>query len=217
MACNDNSKPIYQTAENSFRQAATAYALCTAQNPSTYTPPSNSLQPTSSQSQSNAMQTAELKTKFEGNKIIYSNMLQTVKVMMAAAEPLTEYRTILNNQLNDKKNINAKLETKIATGANEFNGIAVAFEDLSHTGPFGFSNIKLGVGYAFLAVYNLFFLVLGIVLFVRFKNSLGTIPMIIIVILLLIGAGLIEYFVLVYPIINTPNSLLFQGQVNRKL
>jgi hypothetical protein len=207
--CDSNSQALYNTAQSTFVEAAATYGLCTAQNPTTYPSPSKSLQPTSSQAQSNTKDTVELKAKFEGNKVIYSNMVQTVKVMMAAAEPLTEYRTILNKQLNEKQTINTKLETKIATGANEFNGVAVEFEDLSHTGPFGFSNIKRGVGYTFLAMYNLFFLVLGIVLFVRFKNSLGTILMIVIVILLLITAGLIEYFFLLYPIVNAPNALLF--------
>jgi hypothetical protein len=207
--CDTNSKPLYDTAKSTFVAAAATYELCTGQNPTAYPPPSESLQPISSQAQSNTKEAAELKVKFEKNKTIYSNMLQTVKVMKAAAEPLTEYRTILNKQLNDKQTINAKLETKISTGANEFNGVAAEFEDLSNTGPFGFANTKLGVGYVFLGMYSLFFIVLGIVLFVRFKNSLGTIPMLVIVILLLIAAGLIEYFLLLYPIINTPNSLLF--------
>ena len=95
---------------------------------------------------------------------------------------------------------NTGLQNSLTTNVEITNALNSG-KNLSSTGPFGYSNTRVGVGYAFLGVYNAFFIVLSIVLYVRFKNAIGGIAMGFAVFLLLAGAVAVEVVYVVFPLI----------------
>jgi hypothetical protein len=176
-----------------------AYNLCSSQNSSIYKP-LPIIQSDMPQSQKNTIEVAELHGQHQGNTTTYSSLLQSVKVMMAAAEPLTNYRFLLNQQLLTQTAVNKGLENSLTTNAEVVN-ILNSGTNLSSTGPFGYANTRVGIGYTFLGIYNIFFLVLAISLYVRFKNAIGGIVMGFILFLLLGGAIAVEVVYVVFPLI----------------
>ena len=195
------AQQLYVTAENTFNKDpnVVGYKICSAQNPTIYQP-LPTLQSSPTQSQLNAQEVAQLYGNYQGNTVLYSSLLQSVKVMMAAAEPLTEYRELLNIQLSVQTQENKGFESQLTTSTNMANNLNSG-NILSNTGPFGFATIRQGIGYSFMGVYNSFFLLLAIAFYIRFKNSLGMIPTILGILIVLAGAVALEMVYLVFPLV----------------
>jgi hypothetical protein len=135
-----------------------------------------------------------LQEKMNDQYAIYTSYIASTKALIAATEPLRSYKAILQAQLDSTTVQNESMKQQIATHANTVNQIATTIPDLSNNGPFGAPNLQLGVGYAFLTFYSLFFILLVTVLYIRFKDSGYRSAVIAGIVILLIGATIGAYF-----------------------
>ena len=135
-----------------------------------------------------------LQTKFNDQVALYTSLLSSTKALIAATQPLNDYKTILTNQLESTNKENTSLLQKIQTYSNVINQTSNSIPELSNTGPFGATNLQNGVGYSFLTFYSLFFISLSAVLYLQFKNTISPSLLITGIVLMLGGAAAGAYF-----------------------
>ena len=132
--------------------------------------------------------------QFNDQVALYTSLVGSTKALIAATQPLKDYKSILQQQLNQTSEQNQSMQQKITTSTNIINQESAAVPDLSNAGPFGTPNLQKGVGYAFLAFYILFFILLSVFLYIQFKNS-GSVALVITgIFLMLVAAGAGAYF-----------------------
>lgn len=125
---------------------------------------------------------------------LYTSLITSTKALIAATQPLTDYKTILQEQLNSTLVQNASMQQQITTNANTTMLTMASTPDLSSGGPFGTSNVQQGVLWGFLSFYSLFFLLLSVIIYLKFKNSLSSALLITGIVILLIAAGLGAFY-----------------------
>jgi len=130
----------------------------------------------------------------------YTALITSTKALIAATQPLIDYKTILQGQLAATSIQNASMQKQIASNANSTMISMAATPDLSKGGPFGTSNVQQGVMYSFLSFYSFFFILLSAVIYLKLKNSVSMSLLIIGILILLTGAGAGAYFCAAYSL-----------------
>jgi len=170
--CN-TAKNNYVAAKITMTNATSAYQTCSAQNPSQYSAPDQILQPVPDPVAQRKTIADALQVKFNDQVALYTSLLTSTKALIAATQPLKDYKSILTNQLNATNQQNQTLQEQLTTGSNVINQVNSQVPELSNHGPFGATNIQNGVAYTFLTFYSLFFLSLSTVLYLQFKNTIS--------------------------------------------
>jgi len=139
----------------------------------------------------------------------YATLITSTKALIAATQPLNNYKTILQGQLDATAQQNKTLQEQITTDANAINQGMASIPDLSNAGPFGTATMQQGVGYGFLSIYSFFFILFSVFLYLRFKKSFSGSLLITGILLLLGGAGAGAYFIAIYGLgLQHPQSLI---------
>ena len=188
------AKNNYVAAKITMTNATSAYQTCSEQNPSQYSAPDKTLQPIPDPVAQRKTIADTLQTRFNDQLALYTSLLTSTKVLIAATQPLKDYKSILTNQLNATNQQNQTLQEQLTTGSNIINQVNSQVPELSNHGPFGATNIQNGVAYTFLTLYSLFFLSLSAVLYLRFKNTISPSLLITGIIIMLGGAATGAYF-----------------------
>ena len=190
----------YTAAKITMQNATAAYQTCSTQNPSQYSAPDQILQPVPDPVVQRTAIANTLQTQFNDQVALYTSLIASTKALIAATQPLKDYKSILTNQLNTTNQQNETLQQQITTGTNTFNQVNSNVPELSNTGPFGTANLRSGVLGSFLFFNSLFYIVLSAVLYLRYKNSIspGILYSGIAALILLggVGGGYISYIVL---------------------
>jgi len=205
----DTAKNEYISAKIAIANKTKAYQPC-AGTDEAYPAVDETLQPVADPKTQNINTVSPIVQSINDSTTTYTALVTSTKALLAATQPLTDYKTILQNQLNATTQHNQSLQQKITTETNSMNQTMAAIPDLSNAGPFGASNVQQGVGYAFLTFYSFFFILLSVFLYIYFKNSISS-SLLITGIVLVIGlAGLIAYICAVYGLgLVDPQYLVF--------
>ena len=163
----------YTAAKITMQNATATYQTCSTQNPSQYSAPDQILQPIPDPVVQRTTIANTLQTQFNDQVALYTSLLSSTKALIAATQPLTDYKSILTNQLNATNQQNQILLQQITTGANTINQVNTQVPELVSNGPFGSTNLQSGITYTFLSFYSLFFISLSAVLYLRFKNTVS--------------------------------------------
>jgi len=177
------------TATNNYEQCKTDQPSVYNTNPITQTLQSIVDPVTQRKTIANALQ-----TKFNDQVALYTSLLSSTKALIAATQPLNDYKTILTNQLESTNKENTSLLQKIQTYSNVINQTSNSIPELSNTGPFGATNLQNGIGYSFLTFYSLFFISLSAVLYLQLKNTVSPSLLITGIVLMVGGAAAGAYF-----------------------
>ena len=188
------AKNNYVAAKITMTNATSAYQTCSATNSSQYPAPDQILQPVPDPVTQRKTIADTLQTQFNDQVALYTSLLTSTKALIAATQPLKDYKSILTNQLNANNKQNQTLEQQITTGSNTINQVNSQIPELSNNGPFGATNLQDGVAYGFLTFYSLFFLSLSAVLYLRFKNTISPAILIIGILIMLGGATTGAYY-----------------------
>jgi len=188
------AKNNYTAAKITMANTTSAYETCSKENPSQYPAPDQILQPIPDPVTQRKTIANTLQTKFNDQVALYTSLLSSTKALIAATQPLNDYKTILTNQLESTNKENTSLLQKIQTYSNIINQTSNSIPELSNTGPFGATNLQNGVGYSFLTFYSLFFISLSAVLYLQLKNTVSLSLLITGIILMLGGAAAGAYF-----------------------
>jgi len=192
-ACN-TAKNNYIAAKITMTNATSAYQTCSAQNPSQYVAPDQTLQPVPDPVAQRKTIADTLQTQFNDQVALYTSLLSSTKALIAATQPLKDYKSILTNQLNATNQQNQTMQEQLTTGSNTINQVNSQVPELVSNGPFGAANLQNGVAYSFLTLYSLFFLSLSVVVYLQFKNIISPSLLIIGIIIMLGGAATGAYF-----------------------
>ena len=183
----------YIQQERSFSKTIDAYTPCNTADPNEYPMPYIIEDVPNPAAQRIEVYT-ELSNQFNNLSGSYVGTYQIGKALVSAALPMEAYNFILTSQLDILNAENETIKSGIASGTNTINQLNDLVPDLSNTGPFGATNLKSGMAYGFLSAYGVFFISLGAVLYMRYKNSVPTIVLLTGILLLLGGAGAGAYF-----------------------
>jgi hypothetical protein len=184
----------YTAAKITMANTTSAYETCSKENPSQYPAPDQILQPIPDPVAQRKTIADALQTKFNDQVALYTSLLSSTNALIAATQPLKDYKSILTSQLNANNQQNQILQEQVTTGSNSINQINTQLPDLSNNGPFGATNLQNGVGYSFLTFYSLFFLSLSAVLYLKFKNTVSPSLLITGIIIMVGGAAAGAYF-----------------------
>jgi len=206
----DTAQNNYIAGKIAMTNAQTAYGKCIGSDPayssSSYT---MALQPVVNSNTLRMNQVAPILQTINNQSVTYSALITSTKALIAATQPLKDYKSILQNQLNATAQENQSVQQQITTNANTMTQTMASIPDLSNAGPFGTANAQSGVGYAFLSFYSVFFLLLSAVIYIKFKNSVSGSLLITGIVLLLGAAGAGAYCCAVYGLgLQDPQSLI---------
>jgi len=177
----------YIQKQTGFTSASSTLKMCNTSDPTKY-PMNMSLQPVITPAQQRYNTAQPLQAQFNSQLTLYTSLVASTKAFIAAAQPLQTYKSILESQLNGATINNKNLQQQIATNTNTVNQVSVTVPQLSHIGPFGAKDLKTGVGYSFLVTYSLFFILVAVVLYIRFSQT-GSKPVLIICLLIMLAAA----------------------------
>jgi len=183
----------YIQKQTGFASASSTLKMCNTSYPDKY-PMNMSLQPVVTPAQQRYNTAQPLQAQFNSQVALYTSLVASTKAFIAAAQPLQTYKSILESQLNGVTTNNKNLKQQIATNTNTVNQVSVAVPQLSNIGPFGAKDLKTGVGYAFLVTYSLFFILVAIVLYIRFSQTGSKAVLIICLLIMLAAAATGAYF-----------------------
>ena len=170
--CN-TAKNNYIAAKITMTNATDAYQPCSTSNPSEYPAPDQILQPIPDPVAQRKTIANALQTKFNDQVALYTSLLSSTNALIAATQPLKDYKSILTSQLNANNKQNQILQEQVTTGSNTINQVNSEVPELASNGPFGSINLQNGVTYTFLTLYSLFFMSLSAVLYLQFKNTVS--------------------------------------------
>jgi hypothetical protein len=188
------AKNNYTAAKITMANTTSAYETCSKENPSQYPAPDQILQPIPDPVTQRKTIANTLQTKFNDQVALYTSLLSSTKALIAATQPLNDYKTILTNQLESTNKENTSLLQKIQTYSNVINQTSSSIPELSNRGPFGATNLQNGVAYSFLSLYSLFFISLSAVLYLQFKNTVSPYLLITGIVLMIVLAAMGAYF-----------------------
>lgn len=191
--CN-TAKNNYIAAKITMTNATDAYQPCSTSNPSEYPTPDQTLQPIPDPVAQRKMIADALQTKFNDQVALYTSLLSSTNALIAATQPLKDYKSILTSQLNTNNKQNQILQEQVTSGSNTINQVNSKVPELVRNGPFGSTNLQKGVTYAFLTLYSLFFISLSAVLYLQFKNTVSPSLLITGIVIMLGGAAAGAYF-----------------------
>jgi len=162
----------YIQTQMAFSAASNNYQQCNTSNPSQY-PITQVLQPVAAIAEQRQDIANLMQYTFQSLVTQYENAYTSAAAITYGVDPLNEYKSILQSQLDDTTALNGTLEQEIASNTNSVNQELAVIPQLTSAGPFGFYNTYDAVGYVFFSFYILFFILLSIVLYVVFKNIYG--------------------------------------------
>jgi len=195
----DASKVAYDNTIKDASNALLTYASCNSADAINY-PMEKTVQSVINPIQQRTITLVPIIQSINNQNTTYTALVTSTKALIAATQPLTDYKTILQGQLDATLQQNTSLQQQIASNANTTMASMALIPDLSKGGPFGTSNVQQGIMYSFLTFYSLFFILLSVVIYLKFKNSLPS-SMLITGILVLLGtAGVGAYFCAVYSL-----------------
>ena len=183
----------YIQKQTGFASASSNLKMCNTSDPTKY-PMNMSLQPVITPAQQRYNTAQPLQAQFNSQLTLYTSLVASTKAFIAAAQPLQTYKSILESQLNGATTTNQNIQKQIATNTDIVNQVSVAVPQLSHIGPFGAKDLKTGVGYSFLVTYSLFFILVAIVLYIRFSQTGSKAVLIICLLIMLVAAAAGAYF-----------------------
>lgn len=183
----------YIQKQTGFTSASSNLKICNTSDPTKY-PMNMSLQPVITPAQQRYNTAQPLQAQFNSQLTLYTSLVASTKAFIAAAQPLQTYKSILESQLNGATTTNQNIQKQIATNTDIVNQVSVAVPQLSHIGPFGAKDLKTGVGYSFLVTYSLFFILVAIVLYIRFSQTGSKAVLIICLLIMLVAAAAGAYF-----------------------
>jgi hypothetical protein len=189
----------YIQKRTAFSAASGTYESCHQSDPKKY-PLDYSLQAVVDPNQARIETANVLRKQFQNQLAHYTSLVSSTKALLAATQPLKEYKTILQKQLNQATEQNKNLKEQIATGANVVNALFETQPQLTNTGPFGTVNDKQGILSSFLFFNSLFYILLSLYIYMRFKNSVSSAVIYAVIGLLLVvcivGGGYLSYIIL---------------------
>ena len=189
----DASKVRYDNTIKDASSALLTYASCNSADAVNY-PMEKTVQSVINPIQQRTITLVPIIESINNQNATYTALVTSTKALIAATQPLTDYKTILQGQLN------TSLQQQIASNANTTMASMALIPDLSNGGPFGTSNVQQGIMYSFLTFYSLFFILLSVVIYLKFKNSLPSSMLITGILVLLGAAGVGAYFCAVYSL-----------------
>jgi hypothetical protein len=197
----DTAQNKYIAEKIAMTNAQIAYARCVGTDPAYPTSSYNmALQPVIDPKTDRMRQVLPVVQNISNQASLYASLITSTKALIAATQPLTDYKTILQGQLNATLQQNASMEQQITTDAAITMANLAITPDLSKGGPFGTSNVQQGVLWGFLAFYSLFFILLSVVIYLKFKNSVSSSLLITGIIVMLAAAGVGAYFTAAYSL-----------------
>jgi len=167
------AKNNYTAAKITMANTTSEYEKCSKENPSQYSAPDQILQPIPDPQTQRQIVADTLKSQLNEKLASYTALLTSTKALMAATQPLKNYKSILQTQLNATSQQNETLKQTITSGEQTVNASISADPQLSNTGPFGTINSRTGIIIGFLFFNSLFYILLSIVLYLRYKNSIS--------------------------------------------
>lgn len=196
--CN-TAKREYISAKITMTNKTNAYEPC-AETDATYPAVDERLQPVPDPRTQRTNTLTPIIDAINNQNTTYTALVTSIKALISAMQPLTDYKTILQNQLASTSTNNAVIQKQIASNANSTMISMAATPDLSKGGPFGTSNVQQGVLWGFLSFYSFFFILLSAVIYLKLKNSVSMSLLIIGILILLAGAGAGAYFCAAYSL-----------------
>jgi len=197
-AC-DASKVLYNNTIKDASNAVSNYASCNSADAVNY-PMDKTVQTAISPSQQRTNTVKPIIDAINNQNTTYTALVTSTKALIAATQPLTNYKTILQAQLAATTIQNASMQKQIASDANSTMLTMAATPDLSNGGPFGTSSVQQGVLWGFLSFYSLFFILLSVIIYLKFKNSIRSSVLITGIVVLLGAAGTGAYFCAAYSL-----------------
>jgi hypothetical protein len=189
----DTALNDYTVAKINIDNAVSKYETCRNTN-SNLPPVDKTLQPVPNPTSQRITTVQPLLQTINNQTATYTALITSTKALIAATQPLIDYKTILQGQLDATGQQNQTLQQQIVTDANLLNQTMASIPDLSNAGPFGTANVQSGVSYAFLSFYSFFFILLSVLLYWRFKNSFPKSLLITGIVIMLLAAGAGAYF-----------------------
>jgi hypothetical protein len=160
----------YIQTQMAFTAASNNYQQCNTSNPSQY-PITQVLQPVAAIAEQRQDSANLMQYIFQSLVTQYKNAYTSAAAITYGVDPLNEYKSILQSQLNTTTELNGTLEQEIASSTNSVNQELANIPQLTSSGPFGFYNTYDAIGYMFFLFYILFFILLSIVLYVVLKDT----------------------------------------------
>lgn len=189
----------YVQSINAASSAVSNYSSCNTNDPNAYRM-EYTVQSVISPSQQRINTISPIINSIGDKANTYTALVTSTKALIAATQPLTDYKSILQGQLDATLQQNASMQQQITTDANSTRISMAITPDLSNGGPFGTSSVQQGIMYSFLAFYSLFFVLLSLIIYLKFKNSLSSSMLITGIVVLLVAAGIGAYFCAVYSL-----------------
>ena len=187
----------YIQTQMAFTAASNNYQQCNTSNPSQY-PITQSLQPVVPPEQQRAAIAKELNTQWGDIVQSYQNLFAGTQALVLAAQPIHDYRALLQAQLNTTIAENTAMAQQIASDTNTVQQELATIPDLTNLGPFGTATESSGLLFIFIPICILFSILVSIVLYISLKDTWSTSLLLTIIGILLVGTGVGLFFLSIW-------------------